>query len=75
MIDQKPAELNPKVAVRSQLLEVPDDAPFKYDLLGREPIAVAWTNVIGSLSGSAVLAINGDWVRVKRPFCEFGLNI
>ncbi len=49
-------------------LEIPSDAPFKNDLLGREESALALTELICSTDEPLVLSINASWGEGKTTF-------
>ncbi len=49
-------------------IEVPEDDPFKYDLLGRKESAEVLTHLIGSLEGPCVLAVDAAWGNGKTTF-------
>ena len=51
------------MGIRIQSLEVavPEDNPFKYDLLGREEPAKTLTNLVESLEGQCVVGIDAPW--------------
>ena len=54
--------------LRPEETKIPSDAPFKYDLLGRnEPIEVL-TNIISSFEGPSVVAIDAGWGFGKTTF-------
>ena len=49
-------------------IEVPEDDPFKYDLLGRKESVEVLTHLIGSLEGPCVLAVDAEWGNGKTTF-------
>lgn len=49
-------------------IEIPDDAPFKNDLLGRSDSATAIENLIASSLEGLVLCINAPWGAGKTTF-------
>ena len=54
--------------IQSLDLEIPEDDPFKNDLLGRREPIYALTNIIGSIDGPCVLAVDSAWGMGKTTF-------
>lgn len=59
-----------KVGIHVQLrqIEVPEDDPFKNDLLDRREAVETLTHLISNLEGPCVLAINAPWGAGKTTF-------
>lgn len=56
------------IRIQPQEIEVPEDDPFKYDLLDRkEPVEIL-TNLVGSIDGPCVLAVDAAWGTGKTTF-------
>lgn len=56
------------IRIRTREIEVPKENPFRNDLLGRkEPVQVL-TNLVGSLEGPCVLAVDAAWGNGKSTF-------
>lgn len=49
-------------------IEVPEDDPFKNDLLGRRKSVEVLTNLAGSIEGPCVLTVDGGWGTGKTTF-------
>ncbi len=49
-------------------LEVPEDDPFKNDLLGRKDAAEVLTRIIGNIEGPGAIAIDAEWGAGKTTF-------
>ena len=58
------------IRVRPADVEVPQDDPFKNDLLDRKPSIEALTDVLGSLEGPCVLALDSEWGGGKTTFLK-----
>ena len=56
------------IRIQPQDLEVPQDNPFEHDLLGRREAIHALTNIIGSIEGPCVLAVDSEWGMGKTTF-------
>ena len=56
------------IRIQSLDLEIPQDDPFKNDLLGRREPVDALTNIIGSIDGPCVLAVDSAWGMGKTTF-------
>ena len=58
------------MGIRVQPLEirVPEDDPFKYDLLNRKEQIEALTNIVGNVEGPCVLALDAAWGTGKTTF-------
>ena len=58
------------MAIRIQPLEieVPEDNPFQYDLLGRRDAAEVLTRIVRNIEGPCVLAIDAEWGAGKTTF-------
>ena len=60
--------------IKPQELEVPPDDPFKSDKLNRgEPIGIL-TNLIESVKGPCVLAVDAEWGHGKTTFLRFWMQ-
>ena len=58
------------IRIQPREIEIPEDDPFKYDLLDRkEPISVL-THIIGSIDGPCVLAVDAPWGAGKTTFLK-----
>ena len=56
------------IRIQPPEIDVPEDNPFKNDLLGRkEPVEVL-THIVGSLEGPCVLAVDAAWGAGKTTF-------
>ena len=56
------------IRIQPRDIEIPEDDPFKNDLLGRkEPVEVL-THLIGSIEGPCVLAVDAAWGAGKTTF-------
>ena len=49
-------------------IEIPEDDPFKNDLLGRRKSVEVLTNLAGSIKGPCVLTVDGGWGTGKTTF-------
>ena len=49
-------------------IEVPEDDPFRHDLLGRKQSIEILTHLVGSLEGPCVLAVDAPWGTGKTTF-------
>lgn len=49
-------------------IDVPEDDPFKHDLLGRREPAEVLTHLVGNLQDSCVLAVDAPWGAGKTTF-------
>ena len=49
-------------------IEVPEDDPFRYDLLNRKESADVLTRIVGDIEGPCVLAIDAEWGAGKTTF-------
>ena len=56
------------VRVQPKELEIPEDDPFKNDLLGRKDPAEALTSIVGAMEGPCVLAVDAGWGMGKTTF-------
>lgn len=56
------------IRIQPKEIEVPEDDPFKHDLLGREKPVEILTHLIGSVEGPCVLAIDAAWGTGKTTF-------
>ena len=58
------------IRIQPREIEVPEDDPFKNDLLGRkEPVEVL-THLVGSLEGPCVLSVDAAWGNGKTTFLK-----
>jgi hypothetical protein len=62
------------IRFKSAPLEIPREAPFKYDLLEREPSATVLTQFVGRLNEPFVLAIDSPWGSGKTTFLKMWLQ-
>ena len=59
---------NMGIRIQPREIEVPEDDPFKNDLLGRkEPVKIL-THLVGALEGPCVLAVDAAWGTGKTTF-------
>ena len=59
-----------RIRIQPKDIEIPEDEPFKYDLLDRKEPAEILTNLVGSIEGPCVLAIDAAWGNGKTTFLE-----
>ena len=57
-----------KVRVRPAEVEVPEQSPFGYDLLDRQKPAEVLTELVNSIDGPCVLAVDAAWGAGKTTF-------
>ena len=57
-----------KMRVRPAEVEVPEDSPFEHDLLDRRKPAEILTELVTSIDGSCVLAVDAAWGAGKTTF-------
>ena len=58
------------IRIQPREIEIPEDDPFKNDLLNRrEPISVL-THIIGSIEGPCVIAVDAPWGAGKTTFLK-----
>ena len=58
------------IRIQPTEIEVPEDNPFKNDLLGRREPAEILTHIVGSINGPCVLAIDAAWGTGKTTFLK-----
>lgn len=56
------------IRIQPKEIEIPEDDPFRYDLLGRKEPAEILTHLVGSIEGPCVLAIDAAWGNGKSTF-------
>lgn len=56
------------IRIQPREIEVPEDDPFKNDLLGRRESVEVLTHMVGSLEGPCVLAVDAAWGNGKTTF-------
>ena len=56
------------IRIQPREIDVPEDDPFKNDLLGRKEPADVLAHLVGSLEGPCVLAVDGAWGSGKTTF-------
>ena len=56
------------IRVQPAEIEVPEDNPFKYDLLERKDAVEVLTHLVGSLEGPCVLPVDAAWGAGKTTF-------
>ena len=56
------------IRVQPKEIEIPENNPFKYDLLEREEPIKILTNLVGSLEGPCVMSIDSAWGNGKTTF-------
>ena len=58
------------IRIQPREIDVPEDDPFKNDLLGREQTAMVLTRLLGSIDGSCVVAVDAAWGFGKTTFLK-----
>lgn len=61
---------NMRIRIQPVAVEVPEDEPFKHDLLNRKEPAEILTSLIESVEGSCVIGIDAPWGRGKTTFLK-----
>ena len=56
------------IRIQPREIEVPENDPFKNDLLGRRESVEVLTHLVGSLEGPCVLAVDAAWGNGKTTF-------
>ena len=56
------------VRIQPKDIEIPEDDPFRYDLLDRKEPAETLTHLVGSIEGPCVMAIDAAWGNGKSTF-------
>lgn len=56
------------IRIQPREIEVPENNPFKNDLLGRKESVEVLTHLVGSLEGPCVLAVDAAWGSGKTTF-------
>ena len=56
------------IRIQPREIEVPEDDPFKNDLLGRKESVGVLTHLVGNLEGPCVLAVDAAWGAGKTTF-------
>lgn len=56
--------------IQPQELEIPKKDPFKYDLLNREEVAKTLTELVSSIKGPCVMALDAPWGTGKTTFLK-----
>lgn len=56
------------IRIQPREIDVPEDDPFKNDLLGRKESVEVLTHLVGSLEGPCVLAVDAAWGSGKTTF-------
>lgn len=56
------------IHIQPKELEIPEEEPFKLDLLDREETVKILTHLMGSISGPCVLALDAPWGAGKTTF-------
>ena len=56
------------IRIQPSEIDVPEDDPFKNDLLGRKEPAEVLTHLVGSIEGPCVLAVDAAWGAGKTTF-------
>ena len=56
------------IRIQPREIDVPEDDPFKNDLLGRKESVEVLTHLVGSLEGPCVLAVDAAWGNGKTTF-------
>ena len=58
------------IRIQPREIHVPEDDPFKNDLLGRQEPVEVLTHLIGNLEGPCVLAVDAAWGKGKTTFLK-----
>ena len=58
------------IRIQPKEIEIPENDPFKNDLLGRKKPAKILTHIVGSIDGPCVLAIDAAWGTGKTTFLK-----
>lgn len=61
--------------LRSSLIDIPIDEPFKNDALGRKTQIEALTRFVGNVEGPCVLAVDGAWGSGKTVFLRMWAQV
>ena len=56
--------------IQPREIDVPEDDPFKYDLLGRKETVEVLTHVVNSIEGPCVLSVDAAWGTGKTTFLK-----
>ena len=56
--------------IQPREIDVPDDDPFKYDLLGRKETVEVLTHFVNSIDGPCVLSVDAAWRAGKTTFLK-----
>lgn len=56
--------------IQPREIDVPEDDPFKYDLLGRKETVEVLTHVVNSIEGPCVLSLDAVWGTGKTTFLK-----
>ena len=56
------------IRIQPREIDVPEDDPFKYDLLNRKEPAEVLTHLVSSIEGPCVLAVDAAWGAGKTTF-------
>ena len=57
-----------RTSLRPKMIDIPEDNPFKFDLLGRRPFVDTLAHTLLGIEGPAVFAIDGPWGTGKTTF-------
>lgn len=58
------------IRIQPREVEIPQDDPFKYDLLGRREAVEVLTPIISSVAGPCVLSVDAPWGSGKTTFLK-----
>ena len=58
------------IRIQPREIDVPADDPFKHDLLARKEPVESLTNIVRSLEGPCVLAVDAEWGKGKTTFLK-----
>lgn len=61
---------NMRIRIQPVTVKVPEDEPFKHDLLNRKEPAGILTSLVGSVEGSCVMGIDALWGAGKTTFLK-----
>ena len=68
LIDSPRKQANMAIRIQPREIEVPENDPFRHDLLGRRESVEVLTHLVSSLEGPCVLAVDAAWGNGKTTF-------
>ena len=60
------------IRIQPRDIDIPEDDPFKNDLLGRRQAIDTLTHLVGNLEGPCDLAVDAPWGTGKTTFLRIG---